>query len=56
MVYLIACGVLERISKALEGDAMLNTLVEQGIFDKECIANAQNELERGEHQIDHSVA
>jgi hypothetical protein len=53
MVYLIACGVLDRkcISKAFDGDAKYNTLVELGIFDKERIANAKNELERGD-QVD----
>ena len=53
MVYLIACGVLDRkrISNAFDGDAKYNTLVELGIFDKERIANAENELERGD-QVD----
>ena len=48
IVYLIACGVLDRkrISNALDDDAKFNTLVARGIFDKERIAKAEKELER----------
>jgi hypothetical protein len=53
MVYLIACGVLDkkRISEALDGDAKYNTYVGLGIFDKKRISKAENELERGD-QVD----
>ena len=48
MVYLIACGVLnkKRISDALCDDAKLSVLVDQGIFDKELLVKALNDLSK----------
>ena len=47
MVYLIACGVLdrERITNAICDDAKLKKLVTCGVFDEERIAKAQLEFD-----------
>ena len=47
MVYLIACGVLdrERITNAIGDDAKLKKLVSCGVFDEERIAKAQLEFD-----------
>ena len=47
MVYLIACGVLdrERITNAIGDDAKLKNLVSCGVFDEERIAKAQLEFD-----------